>query len=85
MGAKLEDVARHRESRRRAAGPQDGPRKTSGRGCPICGGSPATRYRPFCSARCADIDLARWLNESYRVPGDDASDRPGEPEESEPD
>ncbi len=27
------------------------------------------RYRPFCSKRCADIDLGRWLGERYRVPG----------------
>jgi len=40
------------------------------RRCPICGAMATTRYRPFCSARCADIDLARWLNERYRVTGD---------------
>jgi endogenous inhibitor of DNA gyrase (YacG/DUF329 family) len=39
--------------------------------CPICRkpASPATR--PFCSARCADIDLGRWLTEQYVVPGTD--------------
>lgn len=36
--------------------------------CPICGKPAAKDYRPFCSRRCADIDLARWLNESYRIP-----------------
>jgi endogenous inhibitor of DNA gyrase (YacG/DUF329 family) len=25
--------------------------------------------RPFCSVRCADIDLSRWLTEAYRIPG----------------
>lgn len=45
--------------------------------CPICGkatadtDSPEARYRPFCSKRCADIDLGRWLKESYRVPTDE--------------
>lgn len=36
--------------------------------CPICGKGAAPGYRPFCSRRCADIDLGRWLNESYRLP-----------------
>ena len=36
--------------------------------CPICGKPAEPRYRPFCSRRCADVDLARWLNESYRIP-----------------
>jgi endogenous inhibitor of DNA gyrase (YacG/DUF329 family) len=43
--------------------------------CPICGKQTAATYRPFCSRRCADIDLGRWLNESYRVPAEDADDR----------
>jgi len=81
MAAKLEDFARRREVRRRANEPKDGARK-AGRGCPICGGEAVGRYRPFCSARCAEIDLARWLNESYRVPGEPA-ERPVEPENSE--
>ncbi|KEP68505.1 DNA gyrase inhibitor YacG [Thioclava sp. BHET1] len=38
--------------------------------CPICGKEPAPKYRPFCSGRCADVDLARWLNGSYVIPGD---------------
>lgn len=36
--------------------------------CPICAKAPDPRYRPFCSRRCADIDLGRWLNESYAIP-----------------
>jgi len=36
--------------------------------CPICGEDTVTRFRPFCSKRCADIDLAKWLNGSYAVP-----------------
>ena len=39
------------------------------RACPICGKPRVERYRPFCSKRCADIDLARWLRGSYAVPG----------------
>jgi len=36
--------------------------------CPICGKPEQPSTRPFCSARCAQIDLGRWLSESYRVP-----------------
>ncbi len=36
--------------------------------CPICGEDTVTRFRPFCSKRCADVDLAKWLNGSYSVP-----------------
>ena len=39
--------------------------------CPTCGKDVAQAYRPFCSKRCADIDLGRWLKESYRVPTDE--------------
>ena len=39
--------------------------------CPICSRPAVQEYRPFCSKRCADLDLHRWLNESYRVPTDD--------------
>jgi uncharacterized protein len=36
--------------------------------CPICGKPTLHRFRPFCSKRCADIDLNRWLSGSYAVP-----------------
>ena len=36
--------------------------------CPICGKPSEPRFRPFCSRRCADIDLGRWFTESYVVP-----------------
>lgn len=36
--------------------------------CPICGKEPEAKYRPFCSRRCADIDLGRWLTGSYAIP-----------------
>lgn len=38
------------------------------RPCPICRKPSEQAYRPFCSKRCADIDLHRWLNGSYAVP-----------------
>lgn len=41
--------------------------------CPVCGKpADAQKYRPFCSKRCADVDLGRWFKESYRVPTDEA-------------
>jgi endogenous inhibitor of DNA gyrase (YacG/DUF329 family) len=42
--------------------------------CPICGKSTVAGYRPFCSRRCADIDLAKWLGGDYAVPSDDPED-----------
>ncbi len=36
--------------------------------CPICGKPMAQVYRPFCSKRCADVDLNRWLTGRYAVP-----------------
>lgn len=38
------------------------------RKCPICGKPAQRAHQPFCSGRCADIDLGRWLNEDYRIP-----------------
>jgi len=53
------------------------------RRCSICGKPVTLRHQPFCSARCADIDLGRWLNESYRVatdePPEDGPEEGGEP------
>ena len=36
--------------------------------CPICGRAGAQRYRPFCSRRCADVDLGRWFSGAYAAP-----------------
>jgi uncharacterized protein len=38
------------------------------RKCPICGKSTARETYPFCSSRCADIDLNRWLSGRYVIP-----------------
>lgn len=35
--------------------------------CPICGKVTEQRFRPFCSKRCADLDLSRWFNGVYAV------------------
>lgn len=42
--------------------------------CPICGDAAKHRYRPFCSRRCADRDLGKWLNESYAIPSETPED-----------
>jgi endogenous inhibitor of DNA gyrase (YacG/DUF329 family) len=38
------------------------------RRCPQCGAPSDRRTRPFCSRRCRDIDLARWLDGAYAIP-----------------
>ncbi|WP_374730342.1 DNA gyrase inhibitor YacG [Salinarimonas sp.] len=40
----------------------------AGRACPICGKTAVVKYRPFCSKRCADVDLQRWFTGTYAVP-----------------
>ncbi|WP_420858946.1 DNA gyrase inhibitor YacG [Marivivens marinus] len=39
--------------------------------CPICGKQTDPKARPFCSKRCADIDLGKWLSGSYAIPSED--------------
>jgi uncharacterized protein len=51
--------------------------------CPICGKSAVAEFRPFCSKRCADVDLNRWLSGVYAVPGDPAEDEDGTPKDGE--
>jgi hypothetical protein len=47
--------------------------------CPICGKKPDTTVRPFCSARCRDVDLAHWLGGGYAISGGPAeADEDGE-------
>ncbi|TCM84764.1 DNA gyrase inhibitor YacG [Rhodovulum steppense] len=43
--------------------------------CPICKKPADPAYRPFCSRRCADVDLGKWLSGSYAVPSDSPDDR----------
>jgi len=46
--------------------------------CPVCGKPSEPAFRPFCSARCKQVDLGRWLSGGYAIPG-----APSEPEEDE--
>lgn len=48
------------------------------RKCPICSAPTQERWRPFCSRRCADVDLSRWLTGRYAIPGDVDSDEDGD-------
>lgn len=49
--------------------------------CPICGRAAGPDYRPFCSKRCADIDLSRWLKGVYAIPGkDEDEEKPAKPD-----
>ena len=45
-----------------------GPPAAGASRCPICGKPAAERHRPFCSRRCADVDLQRWLAGVYAIP-----------------
>ena len=47
--------------------------------CPICDKDTDAKYRPFCSRRCADVDLGRWLNGSYAIPAEVAEDDDANP------
>ena len=55
--------------------------------CAICETKPVdTKFKPFCSKRCADVDLSRWLKGSYAIPGrpsDEADDVPNREDSSE--
>jgi len=48
--------------------------------CPICGKATEEKFKPFCSKRCADVDLHHWLSGSYAIPvtEDEEEDEPRE-------
>ena len=53
--------------------------KPTGAGkCVICGKPQDAGYRPFCSKRCADVDLHRWLSGGYAIPAVEEDDPDGE-------
>jgi endogenous inhibitor of DNA gyrase (YacG/DUF329 family) len=43
--------------------------------CPICARETDPKYRPFCSRRCADVDLGRWVTGAYVLPAEPADDQ----------
>jgi uncharacterized protein len=50
------------------------------RPCPVCGKESTQKFHPFCSRRCADVDLHRWLGGAYSIPvqADDAGEDGGD-------
>ena len=49
-------------------------KSTHAKPCPTCGAPALDETRPFCSKRCADIDLGRWFQGAYAIPAVDAAD-----------
>ena len=47
--------------------------------CPICGKPAVAEFQAFCSRRCADVDLNRWLSGVYVVPGKEDEEEDGDP------
>jgi endogenous inhibitor of DNA gyrase (YacG/DUF329 family) len=56
----------------------DKPDSATAKPCPICGKPAEPRWRPFCSKRCADIDLNRWLSGAYAIPVVEDNEKPPE-------
>lgn len=50
------------------------------RKCPICRKPASAEHSPFCSKRCADVDLNRWLGGTYAVPGEPVYSQDDDPE-----
>ncbi len=48
--------------------PADPPSPANQKPCPVCGKPLAPQFRPFCSARCRQVDLGRWLAGDYAIP-----------------
>ena len=54
------------------------PSKVSGKRCPECGKPAQEATLPFCSPRCRDVDLNRWLSGRYVIPGRENQEEDGE-------
>ena len=50
--------------------------------CPICQRETDPKYKPFCSRRCADVDLGRWLKGSYAIPVTEEEAQDATPDDS---
>ena len=58
---------------------------TAARPCPICGKPAVAARTPFCSPRCADVDLNRWLKGAYAIPAVDPPDPDGDADDPDSD
>jgi len=56
------------------SGARSGKARSKAKSCPICGKPATEASRPFCSERCRDVDLNRWLSNSYAIPGREDDD-----------
>lgn len=64
-------AAQHAKQAQKA---QTKPQKVNKTGkCPICAKPAKPEFAPFCSKRCADVDLGKWLGEGYRIPTDEVA------------
>ena len=64
-----------------SADPADKNRPGPPPACPVCGKPAVQVYRPFCSNRCADVDLQRWFTGRYAIPVVEDEDGPDGPAE----
>lgn len=53
------------------------PKPVTERKCVICGKPQHVTYTPFCSKRCADVDLNRWFSGSYAIPAEEEDEPAG--------
>lgn len=53
--------------------------------CPVCGAPTVAAYAPFCSKRCADVDLHRWLTGAYAIPAVENETAPEDDDSAAPD
>ncbi len=54
------------------------PAVVAARRCPVCRKPAQVDTRPFCSRRCADVDLQRWMVGAYRIPVSELEDEEGD-------
>ena len=58
------------------------PNLAPGKPCPLCGKPAVESYKPFCSRRCADVDLHRWLSGVYAVPVEEDGEEDAKPRDA---
>lgn len=51
--------------------------QSTSKDCPVCSKPMVKDHAPFCSARCKDVDLNRWLSDGYSIPGTPDDDSEG--------